>query len=476
VRGGTATDRHLLWTEFSGRGAEEFTSGDWHDAIHPEDRPRILEQWQAAVARGEPYEYEFRARSRDGSYRWLLARGQPVREAGGSISHWVNCAVDMHARMQAAESLQVADRRKDEFIATLAHELRNPLAPIQTAVELIRLRLSGGIEGAPLDVIDRQVKKMTRLIDDLLDLSRISHGKLELKTHRAELGAVIRESVDAVQVQVERASQLLVLELPAAPVFIEGDPTRLAQAFGNLLDNACKYTEHGGRISIVVEPQGTYVLIRVRDTGIGIEPEMLPRVFDMFSQADRSLERSRGGLGIGLTLVKRIIELHGGSVQARSGGVGTGSEFVVTLPAVEELIRDDSTIARPDFLRATSLLAQRVLIVDDNRDAADLLGLMLEALRTDFRVAYDGLEALRMAGEFRPDVILLDIGLPGMNGYDVARAIRAEPWGKGMTLVAITGWGQEEDRRRSREAGFDEHLVKPVPPVAIAQLLASLPA
>jgi len=370
----------------------------------------------------------------------------------------------------AMETLREADRRKDEFLATLAHELRNPLAPIRNGLQILRLgRGNHQAEEQARSVIERQVQQMVRLIDDLLDLSRISRGKIELRRERIDLAAAVQSAVETSRPLIEQAGHALTLSLPAEPVFVDADVTRLAQVFANLLNNAAKYTQKGGGdIRLAVEPLGREVAVRVSDNGVGIPAPMLPQVFEMFTQVDRSLERTQGGLGIGLSIVKRLVEMHGGTVEARSEGSGRGSEFVVVLPvpAVREPeLRDGGE--EP----AGAPVPRRILVADDNVDAAASLAMMLEFMGNEVRTAHDGVEAVEAAAAFRPDLILLDIGMPRMNGYDACRRIREQPWGRGIAIAALTGWGQEEDKRQSQEAGFDHHLVKPIEPAALEKLL-----
>ena len=378
---------------------------------------------------------------------------------------------DITDRAHLLAALKESDRRKDEFLAILAHELRNPLAPIRNSLHILRA------QGPPVpqlqwatDVIDRQVNQMSRLVDDLLDVSRITRGKIQLHRERVELAAVVNSALEASRPLIEREGHELTVTMPPEPIHLDADLTRLSQVFLNLLNNAAKYTERGGRIELTVEREGDQVLVRVKDTGIGIPPEMLPHVFDMFTQVDRSLERSEGGLGIGLTLVQRLVEAHGGAVEARSEGPGKGSEFVVRLP----IAREGNGALGPRTDGATVHRAadtpRRVLVVDDNLDSAETLEMLLGNLGHEVRTAHDGLEGVGVAAAFQPDVVLLDIGLPKLNGYDAARRIRALR-GDGVVLIAVTGWGQDEDRRRSREAGFDHHLTKPVNLGALQKLL-----
>jgi CheY-like chemotaxis protein len=335
------------------------------------------------------------------------------------------------------------------------------------------MQLAGGdvsAVAAAREMMERQMRHMVRLVDDLLDVSRITRGKLELRRQRVDLGAVLRTAVETSRPLIEAAGHALTTTLPPQPLFVDGDPVRLAQVFANLLNNAAKYTEPGGQIWLTAERQGSDAFVSVRDTGLGIPPEMLGTVFELFTQVDRTLEKAQGGLGIGLTLVRRLTEMHGGSVEARSEGPGRGSEFVVRLPVVlAGPARDEGPAGG-----AGESSRRRILVVDDNRDSAMSLALMLQLMGNEVRTAHDGLEAVQAAEVFRPDVGLLDIGLPRLNGYDAARRIRSQPWGRDVVLIAVTGWGQEDDRRRSKEAGFNFHMVKPVEPAALEKLLAGL--
>jgi signal transduction histidine kinase len=366
--------------------------------------------------------------------------------------------------------VQAADRRKDEFLATLAHELRNPLAPIRNAVELLR---SIGPKDTPPswapDVIDRQVRQLVRLVDDLLDVSRITQGKVTLRKEPVDLATVVGLAVETSRPLMSARRQELTLEMPSTLLPLQADPARLAQVVANLLNNAAKYTPEGGRIHLGLETQGQEALLCVRDTGLGIAPELLPRIFDLFTQGDRSLARSEGGLGIGLTLVRTLVEMHGGTVSVRSGGPGKGSEFTVRLPLAPEAAPSPHRAARVDG----PAFARRILVVDDSVDNADSLARLLGSCGHDVRTAYDGLAALAVAREFQPEFVFLDIGLPRMDGYEVARRLRAEPGFEAATLVALTGYGQEGDRRQAEEAGFDTHLVKPADLHALRALLAN---
>jgi signal transduction histidine kinase len=363
-----------------------------------------------------------------------------------------------------------ADRRKDEFLAMLAHELRNPLAPLATTLHV--LRRTAGLHADVTDahaLMDRQVRQMARLLDDLLDVSRITRGQVTLRLEPVDLANVIAGAVDTCRPLIDARGHTLTVGLPDEPVRLRADGARLTQVLANLLVNAAKYTEPGGQIGLSAAQDGGEVVIRVRDNGPGIAPDMLPRVFDLFAQADRTLDRSQGGLGIGLTLVKRLVELHGGLVEARSGGLGTGSEFVVRLPALAV-----AAVPPPPPPNGHPVPSgpRRVLVVEDNPDAARSLATLLRLEGHDVRLASDGPQALAAAAESRPDVVLCDLGLPGMDGYAVAAALRAGPATAGVRLVALTGYGQDADRRRSAAAGFDLHLTKPVDPAALHELLA----
>jgi CheY-like chemotaxis protein len=366
--------------------------------------------------------------------------------------------------------LREQDRRKDEFIATLSHELRNPLAPIRAAAKVIA---SSDAEPSQLQraqfIIERQVKHMALLLDDLLDIARITQGKLQIKKVRVALSDIVDSAVEAVRPAIKDKSHQLSLSLPSEPVLLDADPLRLSQVLSNLLMNAAKYSDAGSQIVLVCTVHDEMLSLLVKDNGIGIAPESISGIFEMFSQVDGQTGRSDGGLGIGLALVRGLTELHGGSVTARSSGLGHGSEFIVRLPIAPR----SSTASYGEAAPATQHLArQRVLIADDNRDAADSLGILLEMAGHEVRIAHLGQEALALAQAFRPNIALLDIGMPDLSGYEVAAALRRQPWAKTLQLIALTGWGQEEDRRRAREAGFDHHLIKPIDPEHLERLFA----
>ncbi len=370
--------------------------------------------------------------------------------------------------------LREHDRRKDEFLALLAHELRNPLAPLSNGLQVMRLaaRDASAVDQARA-MMDRQLGHMVRLVDDLLDISRVSRNKLELRRARVLLADVLNSAVETTRPLIEEERHELTVSLPRDNIHLDADLTRLAQVFGNLLSNSAKYTSRGGHIWLTAERQGEIVLVSVRDSGIGIPAEFLGSIFDMFSQVDRSLERSTGGLGIGLALVKGLVKMHGGTVTAESPGPGKGSTFTVRLPVCEDL--REAPLERPAEQESrASAPKQRILVVDDNRDSAMSLAIVLKLMGNDVRTAYDGVEAVETAEAFRPRVILMDMGMPRLNGYEATRRIREQPWGSSVTIIALTGWGQEGDKARSLHAGCDGHLVKPVDAETLDKLLAQL--
>ena len=371
-----------------------------------------------------------------------------------------------------AADLSDADRRKNEFLATLAHELRNPLAPMSNMLEVVK-RADGDdqVLKRAHETLERQLGQMVRLVDDLLDLNRITHDRLELRRSEVELSSVIQQAVEVAGPLVESAGHHLTVDLPDEPIYMDADRDRLAQLFGNLLNNSCKYTRHGGSISVSAKRVDDHVVVTVKDNGAGIPKDKLDTIFDMFMQVDGTAERSQGGLGIGLTLVKRLAQMHGGSVEARSAGEGQGSEFIVRLPVLSRSVVEAQAGSGDE---SDSQPQRRVLIVDDNLDSADSLAMLMEITGNKTYRAHDGVEALEAIEKYRPEVVLLDIGLPKLDGHEVCRRMREQPWGKDIVVIALTGWGQEDDRRKSEEAGFNGHLVKPVDYDKLLALLASL--
>ncbi|HLJ93383.1 MAG TPA: response regulator [Gemmataceae bacterium] len=407
-----------------------------------------------------------------GSTHALITIKFPLVDAAGIPTAICGIATDITDRKQAEDALREADRRKDEFLAMLAHELRNPLAPIRNAVQIMRMVGATDPElQRTRDMIDRQVEHMTRLVDDLLEVSRITGGKIKLQKETVDLVAVANRAVETSRPLIDARQHELIIDFPPRPIVLEADPTRLAQIISNLLNNAAKYTENGGQIWLMVGQEGSLAEVRVRDNGIGMPADLLPKVFDLFTQADRSLDRSQGGLGIGLTLVKSLVTLHGGQVTAHSGGPGQGSEFVVQLPVSANATEDRNRADRDNVQRPITVAAcRRILVVDDNKDSAESIAMLLRFWGHDVRTALDGRTALETAQAYRPEAVLLDIGLPNVNGYDVARQLRQVFGRDHLFLVAITGYGRSEDRQRSAEAGFDRHLVKPVNPMDLEVL------
>jgi PAS domain S-box-containing protein len=462
------------WEELTGQPPSAQGGTGWLEMLHPGDRDRVSAAWNLAMTTATKFEAEYRLQTRAGTVRHLLSRTVPVRDASGGVWEWVGMMIDITEQKRQEEALKEADRRKDEFLAMLAHELRNPLAPIRNGLELIHL--AGGdqttLEEARA-MMERQVGQLVRLTDDLLDVARITRGKIELRKERVLLMAVVNSAVEASRPLIKKQGHELTVTLPPEPVVLEADPTRLAQTMSNLLNNAAKYTDPGGHIWLTVQMEKEDVLIHVKDTGIGIPSEMLSRIFEMFTQVDQSLERTHGGLGIGLTLAKRLVEMHGGRIEARSAGFGRGSEFIVRLPISVPPAKEKEP-SRRDVTKRLSQTGRRILVVDDHEDSAKIMAIMLKKMGNEPRTAFNGAEAIEVAEVFRPDLIFLDIGMPKLNGYDAARRIREQPWGRDILLVALTGWGQEEDKRRSREAGFNFHLIKPIEPGALKKLLADL--
>jgi PAS domain S-box-containing protein len=435
-----------------------------HGMARPDDMDAYLRAVVAGIRDHDSYRQRIAARVRGGERRWFESHAAPWYAADGGQRGYVGISLDITAGVQAEEALREADRRKDEFLATLAHELRNPLAPISNAVELLRRPDGRRQADRVVEMVGRQVRQMARLVDDLMEVSRITRGKVELKLERLSFADVVNGAVESSQPMIDRAAQRLCVGLPSAPVMLEADRVRLTQVFTNLLNNASKYTDTGGRIWLDARLEDGRLVVTVRDTGIGIPPEALARVFDMFAQAHRSTARGQGGLGIGLTMVRSLVEMHGGTVEARSGGTGQGSEFEVRLPLPPATQAADGIVHGPEgvLVDAKGLRGQRILVVDDNRDAADTLAMLLEADGADVRVAYDGRAALAAAAGFLPHSVLLDIGMPGMDGFDVARGLRQDPNLAHTRIVALTGWAQDADRRQTRNRGFAHHLIKPV--------------
>lgn len=443
------------WFDYTGMTMQETFGFGWVSAMKEDDVDRSTENWMHSIETGEPFENEFRFRSRTGKYRWFLGRAQPLRDAEGRIVKWFGNCMDIEDHKRMEQSLKDADRRKDEFLAMLAHELRNPLAPIRNGLEV--LAREPGEHQEIVHLMQEQMEHVIRLVDDLLDVSRIVRGRIELRKQPVELASIVNRAVSAVESTIADRGHDLRVSLPEEDLWVSADPVRLVQIIENLLNNAAKYTENGGRIELHARRLDSAVCLRVRDNGIGIDPELLPRIFELFTQSSRSLDRAEGGLGIGLTLVHRLVELHGGSVSAASDGPGQGSEFSVRLPLIQP-----PAAPTPSSGHLPHSAPRRILIVDDNMAAAKMLAMLLASENGhQVEIAHDGPSALPLLKSFRPQIVLLDIGLPGMDGYEVARAIRKDVQFDDVLLVALTGYGQPEDVQKSLAAGFDEHLVKP---------------
>jgi PAS domain S-box-containing protein len=443
---------------------------------HPDDDQAVREAIERALKTNldgaRDYSHEFRiVRPSDNAVRWLHVSGRTVPNEAGPPRR-IGVTFDITDRKQDEQALQEADRRKNDFLATLAHELRNPLAPIRNAVELLRMKSQLPVDKrGPAEVIDRQTRALTRLVDDLLDISRITQNRLELRREPASLSAIVDSAIEASRPLIDNGGHRLEVSVPEEPIVLLADVTRIAQVISNLLNNAARYSDKRGRIQVDVRRERTEAIVEIADEGIGIPTAMLGRVFEMFVQVDRQYERGRGGLGVGLALSRQLVEMHGGKIVAHSPGPGLGSTFEIRLPIAPEVEASVRAIGVKDDLPTSRL---RLLVVDDNRDSVDSLSTLLRLMGNDVHMAFDGVEAVHAAHTLRPDVVLLDVGLPLRNGYEAAKLIRSEPWGRKMVLIALTGWGQAEDRKRSREAGFDHHLVKPVDPKALMALVSEL--
>ena len=457
------------WYDYTGTTLEEMEGWGWEKVHHPDHVEQAAARWRAGLASGREWEDVFPLRGRDGTFRWFLSRAKPILGADGKVFRWFGTNTDITAEREAQAALREADRRKTEFLAVLSHELRNPLAPIQNAVKLLELHDPGDVPERvrAREVIRRQADHLTNLVDDLLDLTRITHARVELHRERMDLGGAVQGSVDDHRALFEARGVALRCELPAEPLWVDGDATRLAQILANLLQNALKFTPPGGATTVAVAESDAGAEVVVRDTGSGIAPEMLARLFEPFAQADRTLARTQGGLGLGLALVKGLVELHGGAVSASSAGVGWGAAIGFRLP-LAAAPRTTCAATGPAAPRR-----RRVVIIEDNVDAGDTLAEILAFDGHDVAVARDGRTGIALVQAQSPDVVLCDIGLPDMTGYDVARALRG---GAGSPrLIAVSGYALPEDRARAADAGFDAHLAKPPPLEELSALLARLP-
>ena len=458
------------WLDFVGMSMAEAQNGGWSKHIHPDDVGLANETYRSAFEARESFSMEYRLRRHDGVYRWILDQGNPAYGLAGTFTGYIGSCMDITESKNHAAALKEANLRKDEFLAMLAHELRNPLAPMRTALEVLHQQGPAPLLVASAQsIIVRQVEHLSRLVDDLLDVSRITSGRISLKKERLSLALLINLSKETSRPFLAAKDQELQVQVPAEPIYLHADPVRLTQVITNLLSNASKFSASGGKIQLIVERQAGVVRLRILDNGIGLSKEMLGRVFDLFTQANCSLDRTEGGLGIGLTLVKRLVELHGGSVNALSEGEGKGSEFIVQFP-IDEL---PAGLKPPRPLKiAASASLRRILVVDDKVDGADSLAMLFTLKGHEVETAHDGPTALAAVQTFHPDIVLLDIGLPGMSGYEVAKHLQQEPARNKMLLVALTGYCQPADQLRSKQAGFDFHIVKPASPQALDSLLS----
>ncbi len=463
------------WAAMLGYSLDEIQPnvGSWTRLVHPDDLPEANAALERHFRRESPiYECEHRLRKKDGSWAWVLDRGRVVEwDESGKPIRAIGIHADITEQRTAREALKTAARRKDEFLATLAHELRNPLAPIRTGLQIIRRDPSGGKAAQAREMMERQLNHMVRLVDDLLDVSRITRGEMELRKEEISLEDVLSLAVENSRPAIDSGGQVFHREILDEGIKVYGDPTRLAQIVSNLLINAAKYTPPGGEISLQAHAENDLVIIRVKDSGAGIPADMLESVFEMFGQVNRTLDRAQGGLGIGLALARKIVEMHGGRVFAESPGVGKGSTLIVELPRV----RTSTAVSHKPVVNKISNVedgVKRICVIDDNVDGAASLGMYLEMLGHDVKVFHSGPEALEAIKEKLPEVIFLDIGLPGMTGYEVAKTIRSLPHGNEPFVAAVTGWGTDDDRRKTAEAGCDAHLTKPIDLAEVERLLA----
>ena len=459
------------WYEFTGASVGATDGEQWQNVLHPDDQQRTAQAWRHSLQTGEKYEIEYRLRHSSGEYRWSLARALPVKDEAGEIIRWIGTCTDIHEQKRTQEKLQEADRRKDEFLAMLAHELRNPLAPISAAADLLRLaKLDEGRLEAVSNVISRQASHMTGLIEDLLDVSRVTRGLVSLDKSPIDIKGIVAEAVEQVLPLVEARSHHLDTHIPAVSAIVSGDKKRLVQILANVLGNAAKYTPNGGQIALAMKVTDDKVILTVRDNGIGMSRDLVASAFELFRQGERTPDRSQGGLGIGLALVKSLVQLHGGTIEAYSNGPGSGSEFTVTLPRLKQ---DDKSYhsKRHETILNTLNKSLKVLIVDDNVDAAQLLAMILEEAGHKVFVEYKAAKALSRAGEVMPDVCLLDIGLPDMCGNELVKHLQSMPGLEATTMVAVTGYGQAHDKELSLGSGFKHHFVKPVELKKVLELL-----
>jgi len=461
------------WYEYTGTTLDEVKGWGWQTLADPLVLPAVMAAWRHSIDTGDVFQMTVPLRGLDGRYRPFLTLVAPLKDESGQVMNWFGTNTDVSPLHEAEQQRKDGERRKDEFLAMLAHELRNPLAPISTAAQLLKLPGTDAARAARAgDIIERQVRHMTKLVDDLLDVSRVTRGLITLHTETLALKDIVAGALEQVQPLIEATGHALQVPTDLDGLVVSGDRTRLVQVLVNLLNNAAKYSGRGSRIQLQAEALDGTVQIRVTDEGVGIDAAFLPHVFELFTQARRSPDRSQGGLGIGLALVKSLVEMHGGEVRAASPGLGRGSCFVFTLPLVQASEGSLDSALAPLRRDAIGPGQMRILVVDDNADAAETLSMLLQLQGYEVRTASDAEGALSLAPAFAADIYILDIGLPAVDGYELARLLRSHPSVPSATYIALTGYGQEQDRARSQAAGFDLHLVKPVEPGALQQVLS----
>lgn len=456
------------WSVFTGSKADRTEDEDWSAFIHPEDLPRVMEKIAIAFASGDPWEDTFRLRRHDGEMIWHLSRMKAVCDIEGSILRWFGTHTDVSTERRLeqnlrehAQEMEKIEKRRSEFLATLAHELRNPLAPLRNGLEMLEISNDSASREKIHAMMRRQVDQMVLLVDDLMDLNRISRGAIDLRMERLDVRTMIDRAVESTGALIEKQGHTLLLDMPVRPTMVVADGMRLVQIFSNLLNNAAKYTDGGGRITVQVKAGMEKVSVAVQDNGIGLAADQLDKVFDMFAQVERDNDRVQGGLGIGLNIVKQLVEMHNGTIEVRSDGPGKGSVFTVHVPIAEPMA-EISLPAGTSGSSKASIEKRRILVVDDNADAASIMTWLLDRSGHDVQKANNGREALLAGEEFKPEIVIMDIGMPIMNGHEACKLMRRTGWGKAAYIVALTGLGAEHDRERSGAAGFDHHLVKPV--------------
>ncbi|CAN5618334.1 hypothetical protein BH09BAC4_BH09BAC4_03150 [soil metagenome] len=437
-----------------------------------EDQRRVQQVIDQAIQTKQLFELEHRVIRADGSLGWTLSRAIPVLDEQGQIREWFGAATDITARKQAEEQLQLADQRKNEFLSMLAHELRNPMATIRNGLQVLTLTArEDEMTNTTLSLMNRQTDHLVRLVDDLLDVGRISQGKIELRKERVNLVELVQQAADAAHLLYQERGRSLQVALPATPIYLEGDATRLVQLVTNLLTNGARYTLPGGQVWLSMVHTGQQAILQIRDNGIGLAADQLTAIFELFVQVDNSLARSQGGLGLGLTLVKQLVELHGGQVEAQSEGLGKGSTFTVRLPVLTQATVPAASSSSP-FPDPPA--RQVILVIDDNPDATQIMSMLLKLKGYDVHSRHSGRAGLEAAERLKPAAILLDIGMPELDGYATCQLLRQQPWGEEIAVIALTGYGQEEDHQRTRAAGFTAHLVKPVDIAVLTNLLTNL--